>query len=82
MKSPTGENRLQSTVKKGFILGTSFEHYRAWTMWMNDTRATRVSGTAFHKHKYISIPFWYGSIFREKDVGACTTAAFAFIVEA
>ena len=42
--------------KKGFVLGTSFEHYRAWTMWMKDTRATRVSGTVFHKHKYISTP--------------------------
>jgi len=42
--------------KKDFVLGTSFEHYRAWTMWMKDTRATRVSGTIFHKHKYTFAP--------------------------
>ena len=29
--------------KKGFVLGTSFENYWAWVMWMKDTRATRVS---------------------------------------
>ena len=29
-----------------------------------------------------SIPFWHGSIFREKDVGSRTTVAFDFIVEA
>ena len=40
--------------KKGFVVGTSFEHYRVWMIWMSDTRATRVSGTVFHKHKYIS----------------------------
>ena len=42
--------------KKGFVLGTSFKHYRAWTIWMNDTRTASVSGTVFHKHKYISTP--------------------------
>ena len=25
-------------------------------MWMKGTRATRMSGTVFHKHKYISSP--------------------------
>ena len=33
-----------------------FEHYRAWVMWTKDTRAIRVSGTVFHKRKYISAP--------------------------
>ncbi len=42
--------------KKGFVLRTSFKHYRAWMIWMNDTRTTRISGTVFHKHKYISTP--------------------------
>ena len=41
---------------KGYVLGTSFEHYRAWIIWMKDTRRTRVSTTVFHKHKYISNP--------------------------
>ena len=37
--------------KKGCVLGTSFEHYQAWTTWMTDTRVQRVSGMVFHKHK-------------------------------
>ena len=41
---------------KGHVLGTSFEHYRAWEMWMTKTMATRVSGKVFHKHKYITNP--------------------------
>ena len=41
---------------KGFILGTSFDHYRAWTMWMTDTRSTHVSATVYHKHKYPTTP--------------------------
>ena len=36
---------------KGYVLGTSFEHYRAWIIWMKDPRRTRVSATVFHKHK-------------------------------
>ena len=42
--------------RKGYVLGTSFEHYRAWTFWMLNTLATRFSATVFHKHKYISKP--------------------------
>ena len=42
--------------KKGFVLGTSFEHYRGWKMWMINTRAVRISNTVFHRHKYISNP--------------------------
>ena len=42
--------------RKGYVLGTSFKHYRAWIFWMLNTRAIRVSATLFHKHKYISNP--------------------------
>ena len=41
---------------KGYILGTAFEHYRAWTMWIKDKRATIISATVSHKHKYITNP--------------------------
>ena len=41
---------------KGYVLGTAFEHYRAWTMWMKYTRATRISETVFQNHKYITNP--------------------------
>ena len=39
---------------KGFVLGTAFEHYRSWIMWMKDTTTTLISATVFHKHKYIT----------------------------
>ena len=55
-EKPRRRKTFAEHCKKGFVLGTSFEHYRAWTIWMNETRATRVSGTVFHKHKYISTP--------------------------
>ena len=41
---------------KGCVLGTAFENYRAWIIWMKDTRATRISAAVFHKHKYITNP--------------------------
>jgi len=55
-EKPHQQKSFAEHCKKGFVLGTSFEHYRAWTMWMKDTRATQVYGTVFHKHKYISTP--------------------------
>ena len=41
---------------KGWVLGTSPEHYRAWVHWTPRTRTTRISATMFFKHKYISNP--------------------------
>ncbi len=41
---------------KAFIRGTSTEHYRCWKFWTPTTRATRISGTAFFKHKYLTNP--------------------------
>ena len=41
---------------KCYVLGTAFEHYRSWKMWMKETRATIISATVFHKHKYITNP--------------------------
>jgi hypothetical protein len=38
--------------KKAFVPGTSTEHYRCWKFWSTATQATRISGTAFFKHKY------------------------------
>ena len=42
--------------RKGCVLVTGFEHYRAWKMWMKYTRATRISATVFNKHKDITNP--------------------------
>ena len=41
---------------KGWVLGTSPEHYRARVHWTPHTRTTRISATMFFKHKYISNP--------------------------
>ena len=52
-------NRIETFsahCRKGYVLGTSFIHYRAWKIWMINTQATQVSSTVFHKHKYISNP--------------------------
>jgi hypothetical protein len=38
------------------VLGISPEHYRCWTIWSKDTRATRVTGRVFFKHKYLTNP--------------------------
>jgi hypothetical protein len=38
------------------MLGTSTEHFRCWKFWMVSMRATRISGTAFFKHKYLTNP--------------------------
>ena len=42
--------------RKGHVLGTFFEHYLAWIMWMKETKTPRISGTVLHKHKYITNP--------------------------
>ena len=52
--------RLRKTFaehcSKVHVLVTSFEHYRAWIMWMKEMKTTRISGIVFHKHKYITNP--------------------------
>ena len=53
---PNRRNTFAEHCRKGNVLGSPFEHYRAWTFWMLNTRAARVSSTVFHKHKYISNP--------------------------
>ena len=41
---------------KGWVLGTSPEHYRCWKVHSKDTNANRISGRVFFKHKYITNP--------------------------
>ena len=53
---PNQRKTFAEHCRKGYFLGNSFEHYRAWKFWMINTRATRISETVFHKHKYISNP--------------------------
>ena len=42
--------------KQGYVLGTNFEHYRTWNIWIKASRATIISVTVFHQHRYISNP--------------------------
>ena len=53
---PNQRKTFAAHCRKGYVLGTYFEHYWAWQIWMINTRATRVSATVFHKHKYLSNP--------------------------
>eukprot|EP00804_Cyclotella_cryptica_P007757 CCRYP_001358-RA/>CCRYP_001358-RA protein AED:0.08 eAED:0.05 QI:0/0/0/1/0/0/4/0/1076 len=41
---------------KGYVIGTSHEHYRCWKVWTPTSRTTRISATVFFKHKYITNP--------------------------
>ena len=40
----------------GYNVGTSFEHYRCYTIYIKSTRRTRVGNTIFFKHKYLTLP--------------------------
>ena len=51
---PNPRKTFSAHCRKGYVLGTSFEHYRAWKIWMINTRSNQVSATIFHKHKYLS----------------------------
>ena len=46
--------KIAGHCRKGSVLGTSFQHYRAWTMWMKKSKVTRISGKFFHKQKYLT----------------------------
>ena len=61
MESLVHENphRIRSFAeqcRKGYVLGASFEYYRGWKIWIQQTRATGVSVTVINRHKYISNP--------------------------
>ena len=53
---PNRRKIFATHFRNRYVLGTSFKHYRAWKIWMINTRATRVSATVFHKHKYFPNP--------------------------
>ena len=54
--NPKCRGTFADHFSRGYVLGTTFEHYRACTIYMKDTRATIISATVFHKHKYITNP--------------------------
>jgi hypothetical protein len=40
--------------KKGFVIGTLFEHYQCQKIWMKDTHGKRILGAVWFKHKYLT----------------------------
>ena len=48
---PRRRKTFVKNCSKVHVLGTSFEYYRAWIMWMKEMKTTRISGTLFHKHE-------------------------------
>ena len=53
---PKRRGTFADHFRKVLFLGTTFEHYRSWIMWMKDTRYTQILAKVFHKHKYITNP--------------------------
>ena len=56
-ENPKIRGTFSEHCSKGFFVGTAFENYRSWIMWMKDTRATQISATVFHKNKYTTNPY-------------------------
>ena len=43
-------------IKKGYYLGTFWEHYRCHLVWVKETKTTRIGQTVFFKHTYLTQP--------------------------
>ena len=54
--NPQRRRSFAQHCSKGWVLETSPEHYRFWKVWTKNTCTTRISGTMFFKHKYITNP--------------------------
>ena len=55
-EKPHKRRTFAQHCKKGYVLGTSFEHYRCQTIWMVDSHNRRTSGAVWFKHKYLTHP--------------------------
>ena len=53
---PSRRRTFAQHCSKGFVIGSSPEHYQCWNLWTTSTKATRVSGTFFFKNNYIKNP--------------------------
>ena len=51
---PKLRGTFAENFRKGLFLGTAFEHYHSWILWMKDTRDTQILAMVFHKHEYIT----------------------------
>ncbi len=55
-EKPHKRRTIAQHCKKGYVLGTSFEHYQCQTVWMVDPHNRRTSGAVWFKHKYLTHP--------------------------
>ena len=55
-EKPHKQQTYVQHCKKGFVLGTSFEHYSCQTVWMVYLHKRQTSGAFWFKHKYINHP--------------------------
>eukprot|EP00804_Cyclotella_cryptica_P013794 CCRYP_020502-RA/>CCRYP_020502-RA protein AED:0.43 eAED:-0.03 QI:0/-1/0/1/-1/1/1/0/273 len=53
---PTRSKTYAQHCSKGWVLGTSTQHYRCWKIWSTATHTTRIAATVFFKHKYLTNP--------------------------
>ncbi|KAL7486156.1 LOW QUALITY PROTEIN: hypothetical protein ACHAW6_012454 [Cyclotella cf. meneghiniana] len=53
---PTRRKTYTQHCTKGWVIGTSTEHYRCWKIWSTNTRTTHIAETVFFKHKYLTNP--------------------------
>jgi hypothetical protein len=53
---PHKQQTYTQHCNKGYVIGTSFEHYQCQKVWMKDMHATRVSGAVWFRHKYLTNP--------------------------
>ena len=55
-KKPHKRRSFAQHCKKGYVRGTSFEHYQCQTVSMVDLHNRRTSGAIWFKHKYLTHP--------------------------
>ena len=53
---PDARETWQEHSASGFSVGTSFEHYRCYEVWIKETKSIRIGNTVFFKHKYLTMP--------------------------
>ena len=53
---PETRHTWDSRTTDGWYIGTSFEHYTNYKVWVKETRAERISDTVWFRHKYITNP--------------------------
>eukprot|EP00804_Cyclotella_cryptica_P000693 CCRYP_014696-RA/>CCRYP_014696-RA protein AED:0.40 eAED:0.26 QI:0/0/0/1/0/0/3/0/506 len=53
---PNRHKTYAQHCSKGWVIGTSTEHYSCWMIWSTTTHTTCIAATVFFKHKYLTNP--------------------------